>query len=457
MISRLRAPHKARVIPTSLRVSIDAVQRRCPTCGTVFPDEVAFCGHDGSVTIQLPPDGEEPDARLGEQLGQYIVAAHVADGAMGAVYEARNAETRERVAIKVLHPEVENDEVAVERFNREYETAEMLDHAHVVTVKDFGVTRDNQHYLTMEFLVGRELGEIFRTEGKQTPARTLRILCQVAEALEHAHSFGVIHRDLKPDNIYICDGEGGDDVRLLDFGSVKLQVETGPKLTAFGTTLGSPYYMSPEQAKGLPDVDTRTDVFAIAAILYEGLSGKIAFQAPTVAEILMKIVRQMPTPIHTVADGLPPRIHAVIEKGLAKKKEDRYDSPAGLMNAALEAFGVQGSAADWADRPQAELEAALAAAPPIGLSLDDPNTVPDPRPPEGAGADDARGEPPEAEVAPGPPLGAPKASAEPLPPPAIEAVPGASSGNRTLILAALGVVAAGVICLAGSLAIFVLG
>ena len=103
-------------------------------------------------------------------------------------------------------------------------------------------------------------------------------MCQAALAIDHAHSFGFIHRDLKPDNIFLCKGEGGDNVRVLDFGSVKLQMETGPKLTAFGTTLGSPYYMSPEQAMGKQDVDQRTDVFALSAILYEALTGKIAFE-----------------------------------------------------------------------------------------------------------------------------------------------------------------------------------
>ncbi|MBX3275341.1 MAG: serine/threonine protein kinase, partial [Sandaracinaceae bacterium] len=343
------------------------MSRRCPACGTEFPDEVAFCGYDGNVTIHVLPPGEA-DARLGEQLGKYIVAAHIADGAMGAVYEARNAETRERVAIKVLHLDVEEDDIAVERFKREYETADMFSHPHIVKVIDFGETSDGQHYMTMEYLEGLELGELVRRHGQQSAARALRILAQVALALEHAHEFGVIHRDLKPDNIFLCRGAGGDDVRILDFGSVKLQVETGPKLTAFGTTLGSPYYMSPEQAKGLPDVDGRTDVFAMGAILYEMLGGKIAFEAPTVAEILMKIVRQMPTPIHQLREGLPPGIHGVIERALAKKKEDRYETPVALADAALEVFGLAGGASVWAERTEDELAAALATATPAGAA-----------------------------------------------------------------------------------------
>ncbi len=354
--------------------SIRVVTRRCATCGAQYPDDVAFCGQDGGLTIEVTPPGEEPDPRLGAALGDYVVVAHVADGAMGAVYEARNAETRQRVAIKVLHPDVAEDEIAVERFNREYETAEMFDHPHIVKVIDFGETDDGSRYMTMEYLVGRELGDLLRGEGAQSPARALRMLAQVASALEYAHSFGVIHRDLKPDNVFLCAGPEGDVVRLLDFGSVKLQVEMGPKLTAFGTTLGSPYYMSPEQAKGLPDVDTRTDVFAIGAILYEALSGKIAFEAPTVAEILMKIVRQNPTALSSVAPGLPAALDTVIETALAKDKAQRFDSPTALVDAALAAFGVAGTAEEWAERPQAELEAALAAA--AGSSPTDPGPVP---------------------------------------------------------------------------------
>lgn len=414
---------------------------------------MAFCGHDGAVTIRVPAAGEEIDPRLGEKLGIYIVAAHVADGAMGAVYEARNAETRERVAIKVLHPDVEKDEIAVERFNREYETADMFDHPHIVAMKDFGVTKDNQHYLTMEYLVGRELGEILRKEGKQAPARTIRILCQVAEALEYAHSFGVIHRDLKPDNVFICEGDGDPDVRILDFGSVKLQVETGPKLTAFGTTLGSPYYMSPEQAKGLPDVDNRTDVFAMAAILYEALCGKIAFEAPTVAEILMKIVRMMPPPIHTVAEGLPPKIHAIIEKGLAKKKEERYASPTALMNAVLEAFGISGDTAEWSAKSEADVEAALAAAAAAApkLGLEDTATVPD----SGfAGAVAGASDPALAPTNPAPPQNAPAPT--PAPNVVVEAPP-ALPNNRAMILAGLGLAALGVLCLVGAVAFWAFG
>jgi serine/threonine-protein kinase len=224
----------------------------------------------------------------------------------------------------------------------------------------------------MEYLEGLELGTLLRTDGSVPLARTLRIIAQLALGLEDAHSFGVIHRDLKPDNVFLVQSPEGDQVRILDFGSVKLQMETGPKLTAFGTTLGSPFYMSPEQAMGKADVDNRTDGFALAAILYEMLSGKIAFDGKVIADILMKIVNQMPVPLSQVRPGLPRGLDEVVEKGVAKNKAHRYPSTTAFAAAALTAAGLptapeRAAVEAWAKRPLAEVEAAVASAkPPAG-------------------------------------------------------------------------------------------
>ena len=179
--------------------------------------------------------------RTGQRFGGYTVGAHIADGSMGAVYEGRHDESGDRVAIKVLHPRVARDAVAAERFRREYETAKSLRNPYIIEVRDFGETDDGADFMTMELLEGEELSLILAREGGLRPARTVRILCQLALALHHAHADGVVHRDLKPDNIFVCARPDGDEIRVLDFGSVKLQVETGPKLTMLGTILGSPY------------------------------------------------------------------------------------------------------------------------------------------------------------------------------------------------------------------------
>jgi serine/threonine-protein kinase len=367
------------------------VSRRCPQCGTEYPDDVSFCGHDGTINIQVTPPGEARDARLGARYGDYVVVARVADGAMGRVYEGRHAQSKQRVAIKVLHDDVARDRVAVERFKREYETAQSLDSPYVVKVIDFGETDaiaggpGKSWFMTMEYLQGRELGTLLRGSGAMTPARALRVLGQVAIGLDDAHSFGVIHRDLKPDNLFLCDSPDGDVVRILDFGSVKLQMETGPKLTAFGTTLGSPYYMSPEQAMGKQDVDQRTDGFALAAILYEMLTGKIAFDAPQVAQILMKIVNEMPPPASTMRPGVPGAIDDVIEKGIAKDKKQRYATTIELASGALGAFGLpvqpgRAGVEQWAATPTARVEEALrSATPPAPQPFGAPTAAQPPR------------------------------------------------------------------------------
>jgi serine/threonine protein kinase len=342
------------------------VARLCPdpSCAKKYPDSVSFCGECGKITIQEQKPGDE-DPRLGQKLGDYVVVARVADGAMGRVYEGRHHQTKDRVAIKVLHPDVSRDAVAVERFKREYETAKEMSHPNIVRVIDFGKTPDGLGFMTMEYLEGEELGNLVRRDGKLDQKRMIRAMCQCALGLDYAHSFGFIHRDLKPDNIFLAkDKNGTETVRILDFGSVKLQMETGPKLTAFGTTLGSPYYMSPEQAMGKQDVDQRTDVFALAAIVYECLTGKIAFEAPNVAQILMKIISQQPTPASQLVMGLPPRLDDVIDKGIRKDKQKRYGTASALAKDMCEAFGLDGNVEKWANAPEAEIANAIEGATP---------------------------------------------------------------------------------------------
>lgn len=357
------------------------VSRRCPSCETSFSGDVSFCGHCGTITVQ-EQHGADVDPRLGQNLGKYVVVARVADGAMGRVYEGRHPETRDRVAIKVLHPEVAQDEVSVERFRREFETAEEFDHPNIVRVLEFGETGDGSYFMTMEYLQGEELGQLLRRGGVVPTARMIRIVCQTALALGHAHSHGVIHRDLKPDNVFLVEAPEGDLVRILDFGSVKLQVEMGPKLTAFGTTLGSPYYMSPEQAMGKLDVDRRSDVFALAAIMYEMTTGQLAFDGDQVAQILMKIMQHEPPGPSTSNDALPAAFDDVVAKGLRKDKARRYGDASDLAEAMLASFGLEGSLEQWASASVAQIEASLAeATPPAPKAYGDslpPPSAPDP-------------------------------------------------------------------------------
>ena len=348
--------------------------RICPNsaCGKRYPDDASFCGECGSITIE-EQHASDRDPRLGQRLGDYLVVARVADGAMGRVYEGRHHQTRDRVAIKVLHAEVAKDPVSVERFRREFETARELSHPNIVHTVDYGTTADGLSFLIMEFLEGEELGKVLRRGQPLPPARIVRLFSQLGVALDYAHSFGVIHRDLKPDNIFLCRSDAGDALRILDFGSVKLQMDTGPKLTAFGTTLGSPYYMSPEQAMGRTDVDQRTDVFALAAILYECVTGKVAFDAPNVAQILMKIINDQPPSPRHLQPALPPRIDDVVDRGLRKAKTERFASASALAAAVCDAYGLEPRPARWADTPVDDVARALASStpPPAGAFVDE--------------------------------------------------------------------------------------
>jgi serine/threonine-protein kinase len=305
---------------------------------------------------------------------------------MGRVYEGRHVQSKQRVAVKVLHDEVARDQVAVERFKREHETAAEMDHPGIVKVIDFGETGDGSWFLTMEYLVGEELSRALTKSGPFPLPRLVRVVCQLCEALDHAHSYGFIHRDLKPDNVFLGRGEQGDraqgdEVKVLDFGSVKLQMETGAKLTAFGTTLGSPYYMSPEQAMGKLDVDQRTDVFAAAAIAWELATGKVAFEGANVAQILMKIVNEDPAPPSQLTRGLPASFDDAVLRGVKKDKLKRPASAGELANEIVKSLGLPGNAATYAKMPESEIAAALAqatppAAQPFGAPAASPNVAP---------------------------------------------------------------------------------
>ncbi len=316
---------------------------------------------------------ESHDPRLGKTYGSCKIENRVADGAMGRVYAARRSDGT-KVALKVLHDNVARDHVSVERFKREFETARDLDSPYVVRVYEYGETGDGSYYLAMEFLEGEELGALLRRESRVAKARLVRIIAQICLGLEDAHSFGVIHRDLKPDNLFLCKTANGDDVRILDFGSVKLQMETGPKLTAFGTTLGSPYYMSPEQAMGKANVDNRTDLFALGAIIYEALAGKTPYEGASVAQILMKIVNEVPAPIASLDATLPDAFSEALEASMAKDKEHRQRSGVELAGSLLRALGLfTGSATreqieGWAKMSVGEIESALATARPPAVS-----------------------------------------------------------------------------------------
>ncbi len=337
--------------------------KSCPTCQRGYPDDAGFCPVDGValITASMVPVAPSDDPRIGAKLsGRYELRRVVADGGMGRVYEGIDKETNTRVAVKVLHDDVAKDDVAVARFKREYELSAALPHDYIVHVMDFQHdTTANVWLLVMEFLEGEELRLILKREKTISPDRTIRMLSQVAIGLDEAHARQFVHRDLKPDNLFLCGTREGDIAKILDFGSVKDKNKEAKKLTVLGTTIGSPFYMAPEQAQGLETLDARADVFALAAITYECVTGSVPFMGNNGPSILLAIMTKDPEPPSLKGAGAlvppPPGLDEVMEEALAKNPNIRTRSVGALADAVGRAYGLQGDHRLWARTSQTDL------------------------------------------------------------------------------------------------------
>jgi serine/threonine protein kinase len=338
----------------------------CGSCQRLFADDGSFCPVDGNKLSELdraPLPADEEDPRIGSQLlGRYTIYRKVADGGMGRVYQALDATTNRSVALKILHPEVAVDDVSLERFRREFEVSSNLPHDHIVEVLGFERTQDRAYLLVMEYLEGEELRMLLKRDKVLPPERVIRMLSQTALGLAAAHERKVVHRDLKPDNLFLCHTAEGDVCKILDFGSVRDNSENAKKLTVMGTTIGSPYYMSPEQAQGLPSLDHRADVWSAAAIAYECLTGKVPFPGRTGPSILLAILSNDPEPPSVAGKehGVPATLDEVIEHALAKNPDLRFASMAELADGFGRAYGLDGSHQDWARTAESTLRRLIA-------------------------------------------------------------------------------------------------
>jgi serine/threonine-protein kinase len=341
----------------------------CPACGRLYPADAGFCPVDGQQLIsatQAPVAPSDQDARIGHVLCErYQVRRVVADGGMGRVYEALDMSKRRNVALKVLHPEVAQDEVSVERFKREFEVSTQLPHAYIVDVLDFQPTHDGSYALVMEFLYGEELRNTLKRQKVLPPGRLVRMLSQLAIGLDEAHARKFVHRDLKPDNVFLCQTREGDIVKILDFGSVKDNAHDAKKLTVLGTTIGSPYYMAPEQAQGLDTLDHRADVWALGAIIYESVTGEVPFKGTNGPAILLEILTKEPPPASQAGRGqkfaVPPALDGVLAQAFKKSAGLRTPSVGALADRVGQAYGLEGNHRNWAVAPQHELEAQIQA------------------------------------------------------------------------------------------------
>ena len=245
---------------------------------------------------------------------------------MGSVYEARHARLAGRYAVKVLHPEIQQHPDVLQRFEREARITSALRHPGIVQVIDFNTTPDGAPYLVMEYLEGEDLAQLLAREGPLPLTRTARIASQIAGALAAAHRRGVVHRDLKPQNIFLVPSADEDEperAKVLDFGISKIR-SVSHKLTAAQVVMGTPQFMAPEQAEGKEDLDAGVDQFTLGAIVYEMLTGRPAFVGDTVAAVVYQIVHQDPVPVRRFRPDLPASVEQVLSVALAKDRARRF-------------------------------------------------------------------------------------------------------------------------------------
>ncbi|MEM9874275.1 MAG: serine/threonine-protein kinase, partial [Myxococcota bacterium] len=228
--------------------------------------------------------------------GKYRIVRPIGEGGMGAVYEGENTRIKRRVAIKVLHAAVAEKTEVVRRFEREAQAAGTIGSEHIVEVLDLGNLPSGERFMVMEYLDGEDLTQRIERLGRLTPEQSLPLLLEVLAGLAAAHEAGIIHRDLKPDNIFILTSKAGraDFVKILDFGVSKFSsLDDEMSMTRTGAVMGTPYYMSPEQAKGSP-IDARSDLYSVGVVLYQMLTGRVPFNAGSFNELLFKIALESP-------------------------------------------------------------------------------------------------------------------------------------------------------------------
>jgi eukaryotic-like serine/threonine-protein kinase len=319
-------------------------------------------------SFPLPPEGADP--LLGQVVGgRWKVLRLLGQGGMGTVYEAQNVAIGKRVALKFIVAEAATDAEVVGRFQREAEAASSVESAHIVQVFDTGTSDTDQPYLVMEYLRGESLGARVRRVGKLPHTEATHIVAQTLRGLARAHEAGVIHRDLKPDNVFLVDRD--DDplfVKILDFGISKISRRPGElgagTLTRKGTVLGTPYYMSPEQAQAHPDLDGRTDLFSVGAILFECLAGRPPCAGLSTYEAVIVAICSRDAPdVRTFDPDIPPALAAVVAKALARERDQRFSSALAFLEALRAAMpGVVSSRGVSSGNPSSAPRAGEAAA-----------------------------------------------------------------------------------------------
>lgn len=310
--------------------------KSCPQCAATYPDEYSVCPKDG--TRLTGSTLWEPNSII---RGKYKILARVGEGGMATVYRAHHLLLDETRALKVISSELARDEQFVQRFKNEAINTRKLQHPNAVRVDDLDIAEDGRPFIAMEMVEGESLKSFILRAGPLRVSQILDIALQVCEALEAAHALGLIHRDIKPDNIFLVPRrEPTPLVKILDFGIARLKegapgaARPGVTLTGTGVVIGTPEYMSPEQAMGKhgEQLDGRSDLYSLGIVMYRMLTGELPFKADTTVEMILHHIQTIPKPPQALKPqlGIPAYVSAIVMKVLEKDREKRFASAAAM-------------------------------------------------------------------------------------------------------------------------------
>jgi len=299
----------------------------CDRCHSTYLTAFTTCPKDNN------PLSFVPELSTGMVLhGKYEILEKIGVGGMAVVYRVRHLHLQEEVAIKVVSSRLAEDPAFIDRFRTEAVITRMLRHPNAVRIDDFDTTEDGQPFIVMEYVPGASLRKLLQNHGPLPPNRAANVARQAALALGAAHELGIIHRDIKPENILLIpQSDGSDLAKVLDFGIAKVKegalgMDTGHEPTRTGLVLGTPKYLSPEQAKGATSVDGRADLYALGIVLYEMLTGRVPFSADTPFAVLLQHLQSPPTPPHVLNPGISSAMSQLVLKSLEKDPAQRFQT-----------------------------------------------------------------------------------------------------------------------------------
>ncbi|HEY9776648.1 MAG TPA: serine/threonine-protein kinase [Planktothrix sp.] len=299
------------------------IKKRCPACEREFTGTLVVCQHDGTLLIPVK------ESLVGQVLAnKYTVLQEIGQGGMSIVYKGRHEVMDRTVAIKMLQSQLLGDQTSILRFQREAQAVACVSHPNVITIYDCDV-HNGQPYLVMDYLIGESLADMIKRDNHISVERCLKIFICVTDALQQAHSKGVIHRDLKSSNIMLVESEGKKEVvKVVDFGIAKLMPSSGKQsqnLTQTGEIFGSPIYMSPEQCQGLP-LDARSDIYSCGVMMYEALTGLPPLMGETIVDTMQMHVSSRPPAFREIRPDLyiPTPLEQIVFRALEKRPEGRF-------------------------------------------------------------------------------------------------------------------------------------